>query len=402
MSGTTNSGGGNLGHHPRENFGPLHGVRVIALEQSVAAPVASRILADAGADVIKVEPPQGDFARHWDTHAKGQSSHFTWLSRRKRSIALDLKVPPDREVFDRLLASADVLIFNLAVESAERLGLSPDNFKDRFPRLVVCQITGYGRKGEARRRRAYDMLLQAETGLLGLTGDESGPVRIGVSISDIGTGLYAASLILTALFERNRTGRGRYLDLSMFEAMTEFTGPNLTAFANSGVQYGRYRHRHHNIVPYGIFPCKDGYIAVAIQQDAEWQRLVNCLERPDLLARADLRTNIQRVSSRAEIEREVENSLLSRSRNEWRERFDRAHIAYGLLQDIDAVWESSTMQDLSLHGVARLSDGTAVSVPISPGERCFEVQSEAWVPSLDEHRLEILTELDLNMDGSAV
>ncbi|MGI8563176.1 MAG: CaiB/BaiF CoA transferase family protein [Candidatus Dormibacter sp.] len=380
---------------PAEPEGPLAGVRVVAFEQSVAGPVASRILADAGADVIKVEPKRGDFARHWDSHVHGFSSHFSWLSRRKRSIALNLNDGGDRATFDRLLDSADILLYNLAVDSAERLRLTPERLGERWPALIVCQISGYGRTGRARDRRAYDMLVQAESGLLELTGDEEGPVRIGVSLSDIGTGIYATSLILAALFERTRTGRGRFLDLSMFQAMTEFTGPNLTAFANAGVRYRRNRQRHHTIVPYGVFACSDGFIALAIQQDVEWQNLCRgCLDRPDLAGRADLGTNEQRVASRSEVEREVEAELGRRTRAEWQERFDRAELAYGVINDIEGVWEHDASRDLDLQGSGVLPDGSPISVPRSPGERCFGRLAPGRVPGLDEHRLEILAELE--------
>ena len=380
---------------PAEPDGPLAGVRVVAFEQSVAGPLASRILADAGADVIKVEPKRGDFARHWDSHVHGYSSHFSWLARRKRSIALDLNDAGDRGIFDSLLDSADILLYNLAVESAERLGLTPEKLGERWPALVVCQISGYGRTGRARGRRAYDMLLQAESGLLELTGDDEGPVRIGVSLSDIGTGIYATSLILAALYERTRTGRGRFLDLSMFQAMTEFAGPNLTAFANAGVRYERNRQRHHTIVPYGVFACSDGFIALAIQQDGEWQDLCReCLDRPDLADRGDLGTNQQRVARRAEVEREVEAELARRTRAEWQERFDRAALAYGVINDIEGVWEHDAARDLDLQGAGVLPDGTPISVPRSPGERCFGRLAPGRIPDLDQHRVEILAELE--------
>ena len=210
----------------------------------------------------------------------------------KRSIALDLRKADDRAVFDRLVDRADVLVYNTTVAAADRLGLTPETIQERWPSLVACRITGYGSVGENADRRAYDMLVQAESGLLDLTGDEDGPVRIGVSVGDIGTGLYAVVLILTALLERERTGVGRVAELSMFEAMTEFTGPNLTAWANGGVRYARQRRRHHAISPYGIFACKDGHIALAVHQDAEWRRLTDASGRTSPRARSLRRTRI--------------------------------------------------------------------------------------------------------------
>lgn len=368
---------------------------MVALEQSVAGPLASRILADMGADVVKVEPIEGDFARHWDAHVHGVSSYFAWLGRRKRSIALNLHDHDGQTTLARLLKLADVLVFNMRVAAAERLGLTPDRLGSEHPRLVTCQISGYGRSGDTKDRKAYDMLLQAETGLLALTGDAEGPVRIGVSLCDIGTGLYAATLILGALYDRSRTGSGRFIDLSMFEVMTEFAGPNLSAYANGNVRYDRNRQRHHSIVPYGIFACSGGYIAIAIEQDAEWRTFCEqVLERPELGARPDLSTNSQRVALRVEVEREVETALASLTRSECRRRLDAASLAYGLIRDIDEVWNHPVEADLDLHGSVRLPDGTLALVPRSPAERAFGREATTFIPGVDQHRAEILSELD--------
>ena len=380
--------------------GPLAGIRVVALEQSVAGPIASRILADMGADVIKVEPPHGDFSRQWDSHVHGYSSHFTWLSRRKRSIALNLHEAEQRAIFERLLATADVLIFNPTVAAARRLGLTPERLRRDHPRLVACQISGYGRTGETSGRKAYDMLLQAEAGLLSLTGDDAGPVRVGVSIADIGTGIYASTLILGALYERPRTSVGRFIDLSMFEAMTEFVGPNLTAYANSGVRYMRNRNRHHNIVPYGIFECRDGYISIAVEQDSEWQVFCNVvLQRADLAKRTEFATNERRVARRSEVEAEIEREMAARTRLEWQERLDGAALGYGIINDIAGVWNHQIETDLELHGSTLMPDGTSASVPVSPAERAFGQVTASEVPSLDQHRAEIMSELNQELVG---
>jgi itaconate CoA-transferase len=376
---------------PSEPGGPLAGIRVVALEQSVAGPLASRVLADMGADVVKVEPPQGDFARRWDSHVHGESSHFVWLNRRKRSVVLALRDRADRAALERLLAGADVLVFNMGVAAAERAGLTQERLRAEHPSLVICQVTGYGSTGPARYRKAYDMLLQAETGILGLTGDEAGPVRLGVSVCDIGTGLYAAALILGALFERSKTGEGCFIDLSMFEAMSDFTGPNLTAFANAGVSYERNRVRHHSIVPYGIFASSDGFLAIAIEHDAEWRVFcAQVLDRPDLAADPELSTNEQRVARRADVEATVEGAIGGRTAAEWRARLDAAGIAYGVINDIEAVWDHPVEEELELHGEARLQDGTLVSVPRSPAERAFGRTATARVPGLDADRDSVL------------
>jgi formyl-CoA transferase len=374
--------------------GPLADIRVVALEQSVAGPLASRLLADMGADVVKVEPSRGDFSRQWDSHVHGESSHFVWLNRRKRSIALNLRERSDREIFDRLVGQADVLVFNMAASAAERAGLTPELLGARFPRLVTCQITGYGTTGVMRHRKAYDMLLQAETGILGLTGDAVGPVRVGVSVCDIGTGLYAAMLIVAALFERKSSGAGRFIDLSMFEAMTEFAGANLTAFANAGVRYPRNRSRHHNIVPYGVFQCSDGFMAIAIEHDAEWRDFcTSVLGRPDLAADPGLATNQQRVAARARIEALVEEAIAARTRGEWQALMDAAGIAYGTINEIDDVWNHPVEAELGLHGAARLADGSAAAVPRSPAERAFGREGVTRLPGIDGDREAIVAGL---------
>jgi len=354
-----------------------------------------------GADVIKVEPLQGDFSRHWDAHVHGQSSYFTWLSRRKRSIALNLREPEQRAIFDRLLESSDVLVFNLAVAAAERAGLTPERLTADHPRLITCQISGYGRVGRSRHRRAYDMMLQAETGALALTGDDAGPVRIGVSLADIGTGLYALSLILAALYERTRTGQGRFVDISMFEAMTEFAAPNLTAYANAGIKHARHRSRHHAIVPYGVFPCQGGHIAIAVEQDAEWLRFCHeVIRRPDLAAREDLAHNQQRLERRPEVEGEVEREFALHPASEWQSRLEAAGIAFGIINGIEAVWGHAVEEDLQLHSTVIFADGFKAQVPRSAAERAFGRIGPGRLPDVDQHRAEILDEIGLGPHSS--
>ena len=372
---------------------PLAGVRVVALEQSVAGPLCSRILADLGATVVKVESANGDFSRRWDSYVKGSSSHFVWLSRRKKSLRLDLHDPGDSELLSRLLNDADVLVMNMSASAADRIGMTEVALRDRFPRLITCHITGYGTKGKSRNRKAYDLLLQAETGLLSLTGDEHGPARIGVSIADIGTGLYAAILILGALLQRPRGGSGRFIDLSMFQAMTEFAGPNLTAFANSGVEYERRRLRHHNIVPYGIYESSDGHIAIAVEHDKEW--VVFCqkvLDRPRLLE-PRFATNELRVRNRGDVDAAVEGVLQTQSSGFWIERLEAAHLAYARINSVREVWEHTVVNDLHLQSSVNMPDGSSAWVLRSPGEIAFRSDDEASVPALDADRAAILADL---------
>jgi crotonobetainyl-CoA:carnitine CoA-transferase CaiB-like acyl-CoA transferase len=314
-----------------------------------------------------------------------------WLSRRKKSLRLELHEPADSDLLNQLLDEADVLVMNMSASAAERIGMTEIALRDRFPRLIACHITGYGTKGESRNRKAYDLLLQAETGLLSLTGDELGPARIGVSVADIGTGLYAAILILGALLERPETGR--FIDLSMFHAMTEFAGPNLTAFANSGVEYERRRLRHHNIVPYGIYECSDGHIAIAVEHDKEWMILCReVLGRPDLL-QTRFETNELRVHNRGDVDAAVEEILRARSRDFWIERLEAAHLAYARINTIGEVWDHAVVSDLQLRTKVKLPDGSSGWVLRSPGETVFRSndQTEASVPALDADRAEVLT-----------
>jgi formyl-CoA transferase len=365
-------------------------VRVVALEQSVAGPLCSRILADLGATVVKVESANGDFARRWDSYVHGNSSHFVWLSRRKKSLRLDLHDPSDSELLEQLLDEADVLVMNMSASAAERIGMTEVALRDRFPRLIACHITGYGTKGRSRDRKAYDLLLQSETGLLSLTGDELGPARIGVSIADIGTGLYAAILILAGLLERPRAGPGRFIDLSMFQAMTEFAGPNLTAFANSEVEYERRRLRHHNIVPYGVYECSDGHIAIAVEHDKEWVVLCEkVLARQDLL-QPRYQTNELRVSNRRDVDAAVEEILRKQSSGFWIERLEAAHLAYARINSIKDVWEHEVVSDLNLRSRVGLPDGSSGRVLRSPAESAFRTDDEASVPALDGDRAAIL------------
>lgn len=366
---------------------PLKGVRVVALEQSVAGPLCSRILADLGATVVKVEGANGDFARQWDSYVQGNSSHFVWLSRRKKSLRLDLHAARDSELLFQLLGDADVLVMNMSASAAVRIGMTEVALRERFPRLITCHITGYGTKGQSRNRKAYDLLLQAETGLLSLTGDEHGPARIGVSIADIGSGLYAAILILAALLKRPRGG---FIDLSMFQAMTEFAGPNLTAFANSGVEYERRRLRHHNVVPYGIYESSDGHIAIAVEHDKEWVVFCNqVLDRPDLL-QPRFETNELRVSNRHDVDAAVEEILRAQSSGFWIERLEAAHLAYARINSIQEVWEHAVVTDLNLRSSVNLPDGASGRVLKSPGETVFGNDVGASVPALDADRPGIL------------
>ncbi|MEU1778890.1 CaiB/BaiF CoA-transferase family protein [Streptomyces abikoensis] len=265
---------------------PLRGITVVALEQAVAVPFATRQLADLGARVIKVERPgRGDFARDYDRRAKGLSAYFVWVNRGKESVVLDLKDATDRALLDRLLARADVFVQNLGPGAAERLGLAPGPLRARHPRLITCDVSGYGTSGPYRDRKAYDLLVQYEAGLVSLTGTPDSVARPGISVADIAGGMYAFTGILTALYERERTGEGSALSLSLFDALAEWMGQPYYAEAYGGAPLTRTGARHPSISPYGHYGCGDGgQVFLSVQNDREWRALCErVLRRPELV-----------------------------------------------------------------------------------------------------------------------
>ncbi|WP_116215008.1 CaiB/BaiF CoA transferase family protein [Streptomyces olivoreticuli] len=254
---------------------PLHGITVVALEQAVAAPFATRQLADLGARVIKVERPgHGDFARDYDRSVKGLSAYFVWVNRGKESLVLDLKAASDRSLLDRVLARADVFIQNLGPGAAERLGFGSGELRARHPRLITCDVSGYGTSGPYRDKKAYDLLVQCETGLVSITGDPDSPARPGISIADIAGGMYAYTGILSALYERERTGEGSQLSVSLFDALAEWMGHPYFTEAYDGPPVSRNGARHPTISPYGHYRCGDGArVFLSVQNDREWVSL---------------------------------------------------------------------------------------------------------------------------------
>ncbi|MEV4439343.1 CaiB/BaiF CoA-transferase family protein [Streptomyces sp. NPDC049577] len=268
-----------------ESEPPLRGITVVALEQAVAAPFATRQLADLGARVIKIERPgRGDFARDYDRRVKGVSAYFVWVNRGKESVVLDLRSDADRSLLDRLLSRADVFIQNLGPGAAERLGLAGGTLRARDPRLITCDITGYGTEGPYRDKKAYDLLVQCEAGLVSITGTPGSPARPGISIADIAGGMYAYTGILTALYERERTGEGSALSVSLFDALAEWMGHPYYAQAYGGAPIARSGARHPSISPYGHYRCGDGArIFLSVQNDREWVALCErVLRRPGL------------------------------------------------------------------------------------------------------------------------
>jgi itaconate CoA-transferase len=369
--------------------GPLAGTVVVGLEHSVAGPLCTRILADLGADVIKVERAgSGDFSRHWDANVRGEGAQFWWLNRGKRSIALDLKDDVDRALFDRMLQSADVLVQNMSPAAADRLGLHEPDFEERHPRLVVCDISGYGNTTPLRERKAYDMLVQAESGVMSLTGTAEQPMRAGISVCDVSTGIYAAALVLAALAERSTTGRGRRLDMAMFDATLEFLGPMLLSYLNSGIVYPRLPDRHHAIAPYGVFRCSDGTaILLAIEQDAEWRFFVSeVLARPDLADDPRFLTNLARVESRDEVDRVVGEFFAGITGPEAAERLESLNLAYGVLNDLELVGAHPVLDARGIAEEVETAGGETAYALTGLARRLFGVDSSvrARPPLLDE------------------
>ena len=316
---------------------PLDGVTVLSLEQAVAAPFATRQLADLGARVIKIERPGvGDFARSYDTTVRGESSHFVWLNRSKESLTLDVKHPDAREVLERLLDRTDVFVQNLAPGATGRLGLSAAALRGAYPRLIVCEVSGYGSSGPYRDRKAYDLLVQAEAGLLSITGTADEPVKVGISVADIAAGMYAYSGILTALLMRNRTNEGTVVEVSMLEALGEWMSYPFYYGIYGGRAPQRSGARHAVIAPYGPFAGGDGDVVyLGIQNEREWRMFcVGVLRRPELVKDPRYVSNALRVEHRAALDAEIERIFGDLTTSEILERLQTANIASAQLRTV--------------------------------------------------------------------
>ena len=373
---------------------PLQGLRVVALEQAVAAPFCSRQLADMGADVIKVERPDGgDFARSYDGALDGVSAYFAWLNRGKRSIVLDLKRDDDRATFGKLIARADIFIHNLAPGSVERLGLGFDALKVAHPRLIWCGISGYGPDGPYRDKKAYDLLIQAESGVVSVTGTPNAPAKVGVSIADIAAGLYAYSSILTALWNRERTGCGERIDISMFECLTEWMMPPIYVWLGTGDIPARVGVRHNMIVPYGAYRCADGSVNFAIQNEREWLRFcTDVLLLPALVRDERFATNAQRLKNRAELEALIEQQFARLSVSEAIVRLDHAEIANGAVNDVRAVANHTQLAERE-RWVKVPSPSGMIPALLPPHNLMGAPPHMGAVPALGEHTQQVLAEL---------
>ena len=375
---------------------PLTGIRVVALEQAAAAPFCSRQLADMGADVIKVERPDGgDFARQYDGALHGLSAYFAWLNRGKRSIVLDLKQTTDHDVFAELLARADVFLHNLAPGALDRLGFGYDRLAAIHPRLIWCAISGYGPDGPYRDKKAYDMLVQAESGVISLTGTPETPSKVGISMADIASGFYGYSSILAALLNRAKTGKGERIEISMLECLAEWMMAPIYSWYGTGRTPARAGARHNMIVPYGAYACADGVVYFSVQNEREWRRFCDVvLAMPSLADDERFLTNEKRLHRRVELEELIEKRLGSMQRSEVLRLLDQASIANSQMNDVAGV--VSHPQLAARHRWVDVASPVGTIPALIPPHNLEHAPARmAAVPALGEHTQEILAELGL-------
>lgn len=361
---------------------PLAGLLVVALEQAVAAPYVSSRLADAGARVIKIERPEGDFARGYDQVAKGESAYFVWLNRGKESVCLDIKHRADAALLARMLAQADVFIQNLAPGAAARAGFDSKALRERHPRLVTVDISGYGDEGPYRDRKAYDLLLQCETGLASITGAPSEPGRVGVSVCDIACGMYAHTAVLESLLQRERSGQGQGISVSLFDALADWMSVPLLHQQYGGAGPRRVGLNHPSIAPYGAYACAaDEMIVIAIQNEREWLNFcAQVLEREALATDARFADNTARCANRQALDACIEEVFSGLERSRLAQRLQDAQIAFGAL---------NTLADLQHHAQLRRQAVNTPSGPIElvapPARLSGGGRSFGAVPATGEH-----------------
>ena len=373
---------------------PLAGLGVVALEQAVAGPFASRQLADLGADVIKIERPQGgDSARGFDAAVNGVSAYFAWLNRGKRSVVLDLKREHDRAIGASLLARADVFVHNLAPGAVERLGFGYDDIARENPGLVWCGISGYGPDGPLREKKAYDMLVQAESGVVSVTGSPDSPAKVGVSIADIASGMYAYSSILAALLRRGRTGMGGRIDIAMLDCLAEWMTPALSVWQGTGRVPARVGVRHNMIVPYGAYACADGSVLFAVQTQREWRRFcAQVMDSPALEADPRFATNEDRLANRAELEGIIEGRFRAMARADVIDRLERADIPTGAVNDVPDVVAHPQLTSRGRWRTVTVGGASAQALLPPHNLQGASPRMDA-VPALGQHTAEVLGEL---------
>ena len=375
---------------------PLDGITVVTLEHAIAAPFCTRQLADLGARVIKVERPgSGDFARAYDERVRGMASHFVWSNRSKESLTLDVKHPQAQQVLVQLLAGADVLVQNLAPGAAARLGLSFEALHEKHPRLIVCDISGYGDDGPYRDRKAYDLLIQSESGFLSVTGSPDAPAKAGNSIADIAAGMYAYSSILAALLQRGKTGKGSRIDVSMLESMVEWMSYPLYYAFDGAMPPPRAGAAHATIYPYGPFPAGDGK---TVMLGSAFCKLV--LLQPDLATDERFSSNARRTANRDALRAIIADAFGSLSADQVIERLEEAQIANAHVNDMHDVWKHPQLQ-----ARGRWTEVATPSGPIPallpPGRTDAYAPRMDAVPGLGQHTDAILAELGRSPDEIA-
>jgi crotonobetainyl-CoA:carnitine CoA-transferase CaiB-like acyl-CoA transferase len=377
---------------------PFSGITVVSIEQAIAAPLASRHMADWGARVIKIERPgKGDFCRDYDKVLNGMSSQFVWTNRSKESLAIDIKAPEGKAALDALLAKADVFIQNLAPGAAERQGLDAATLTRRFPRLIACDISGYGDSGSYAKKKAYDLLVQCETGFLSINGTEDQMAKCGLSIVDIATGMYVLNGVTMALFNRERTGAGMALQVSLFDAMTEWMSYPALYTEGAGRPPPRSGTRHATIAPYGPFRCADGKeIFLAVQNEREWVRLCDeVLGQPGLATDPRFKSNPARMQNAEILRPLIEAGFGPRGAVEMLEALEAASIANANLNNVEAF-----LQHEQLHARGRVSSVGSPHGPLTSYLPAVTIPGMAPVmgpvPDIGEHNAAILEELGLS------
>ena len=361
---------------------PLDGMLVVALEQAVAAPYCTSRLADAGARVIKIERAEGDFARGYDNQVMGQSAYFVWLNRGKESLVLDIKQAEDAELLENILSKADIFVQNLAPGAAERAGFGSETLRKRYPKLITVDISGYGEEGEYADMKAYDFLVQGESGLISVTGSPDAKGRVGASVCDIAAGMYSKIAVLEAIIKRYNTGEGSTIKTSMFGGMVEWLSPWLLHQAYGELSEQRIGLHHPAIAPYGAYECANGeQILIAVQNQREWRRLCDeVLKMPDLADDNKVCDNVARLSNRSFLDEKIKSVLSKISRDEVKKLLNNAKIAFGAV---------NTIEDVSNHPALRLIKTRTVQGEINvmapPAQIIEDDDKVLAVPSIGQH-----------------
>lgn len=372
--------------------GPLTGLRVLALEQAVAGPLCTRHLADLGAEVIKIERPGGgDFARRYDTTVRGMSSYFVWLNRGKRSLTLDMKQPAARDVLERLISQSDVLVQNLGPGAMERLGFAPARLRQDYPSLVITMISGYGPTGPFAERKAFDLLLQGETGVIATTGNGDDLAKLGISVGDCGAAVYGVIGTLAALYERQVTGQGRIVETSLFDALSEWMGYPAHYTKYGGTPPARAGVRHATVVPYGSYRCQDGAVLLAVQTEAQWRAFCEVCGHPEWETDPRYLTPPLRREHRIELEAAIDEALGALPRADVVRRLEAADIPFGSLNSVAEFVEHPQL-------IAR-ERWREINTPVGPIETLlppFDLEGAPAqmgdIPEVGQHTDEVLAE----------